>query len=61
MTIFSGDFPGCLSCQHVDPAKGTCTAFPQGIPMAIAAGDFDHRQPWPGDNGIRFEPKKANA
>lgn len=53
------DFLGCLSCRHVDSTKGTCRAFPQGIPMAIASGDYDHRQPWPDDNGIRFELRSA--
>lgn len=58
----------CPTCQH----KGTgpkCTAFPgwhsneagelveaPEIPDAIYSGDFDHRLPYRGDNGIRFEP-----
>ena len=34
-----------------------CEAFPQGIPEEIWVGEFDHTKPYPGDNGIRFEPK----
>ena len=34
-----------------------CPAFPNGIPAAIWAGENRHTEPYPGDHGIRFEPK----
>ncbi len=55
--------PQCFGCRHFhrgDPGDGpmTCDAFPdgEGIPMAILLGDHDHREPYNGDHGLRFEP-----
>ena len=33
-----------------------CAAFPKGIPDVIAFGDNLHLTPFPGDNGIQYEP-----
>ena len=50
--------PVCSLCAHFtgrSPGERTCAAFPFGIPMAIWNGHNDHKQPYPGDQGIRYE------
>jgi len=51
----------CTSCAlfNDDPERdsmGVCEAFPDGIPDEILRQGFDHRNEFPGDNGIRFVP-----
>lgn len=55
----------CWACQHLQDETtelpgggltGVCKAFPGGIPLEIFADGFDHREPFPGDQGIRFLP-----
>jgi hypothetical protein len=50
--------PGdCHLCRHLSTEGGMrCAAFPDGIPWEIQAGEWDHRQPHPGDHGIRYDP-----
>jgi hypothetical protein len=54
----------CAACEHFrspfdspetfDAPGPTCAAFPAGIPDAVYANRFDHRQPIDGDHGVRW-------
>jgi hypothetical protein len=50
----------CLMCRHYTMLI-TCDAYPDGIPEAIVTGEHDHTQPYPGDNGIRWEPASEES
>lgn len=53
--------PQCIACRHLDGDKAperTCPAFPKGIPDDVWEGEIDHRKPYPGDNGVRFESRE---
>ncbi len=49
----------CYDCRHLrqDSHKVTCAAFPDGIPVEILKSRILHREPFPGDHGIQFEPR----
>jgi hypothetical protein len=51
--------PQCFRCRHYH-GKVYCTAFKDGIPGTIMTNIHDHRNPYFGDNGIRFEPIRAD-
>lgn len=48
----------CFTCKHYQMAK-VCSAFTEKIPTEIFTGLVDHRKPYPGDNGIQWEPFDA--
>ena len=50
-----GEFQ-CDSCTHYRSGN-ECAAYPGGIPLDIVSGQHDHREPYPGDGGIGYEPK----
>ena len=57
--------PICLGCHHFNraapgPSFG-CAAFPVGIPDEIFESRADHREPFDGDQGIRFDPVDEDA
>lgn len=46
----------CNQCIHLRTTteRLTCDAFPDGIPLEILKGEFDHTKGYIGDKGIRF-------
>ena len=59
----------CACCAHLDPRckkperlyPYRCKAFPDKIPDEILSGKHDHRKPFEGDHGIRFEDVCKNV
>lgn len=70
-TLRRKKLPICFFCKHLyqfsneefrasfrDKAPERiikCPAIPDGIPAEITVNLFDHRKPYPGDSGVRFE------
>ena len=49
--------PICYNCTHQDQEDHfKCTAFPKRIPKAIIESRANHRKPYPGDNGVLYDP-----
>lgn len=48
----------CVRCAHYSDDEGEpyCEAFGGRPPDEILMEGYDHRQPYPGDNGITFTP-----
>ena len=51
----TGPLPMCFGCTHLRHYP-FCDAYPGGIPVEIATWQHDHREPFPGDQGVLFEP-----
>ncbi|MGD8441011.1 MAG: hypothetical protein PVG53_10775 [Holophagae bacterium] len=47
----------CVWCRHRSSNGRRCRAYPDGIPDAILRNRHDHRLPYEGDSGLRFEPE----
>ena len=47
----------CVICRRYR-GNETCTVYKDRIPNQIFTAQHDHREPFKGDNGIRFKPIK---
>jgi hypothetical protein len=55
------ELSACMYCKHKHEGAATCDAFPDGIPADILTMKSDHTEPFPGDNGIIFEPENPDS
>ena len=46
----------CTFCANRSPDGTRCKAFPRGIPADILYNRHDHTAPFPGDNGVLYQP-----
>ena len=52
----------CIDCKHFkNDGRFTCRAFPYGISDPLLLNEDDHREPYAGDDGIRFEPRERGV
>lgn len=49
----------CVWCRNRADDGRRCRAFPEAIPNAILTNRHDHRYPYDGDRGIRYEPESV--
>jgi hypothetical protein len=60
-TISMNDKSQCETCKHYlswddePPVFHRCKAFPNGIPEEIFQNRYDHKEPYPNDNGIHWQ------
>ena len=52
------DISQCIDCKYKHIGYGTCDAFPESIPDEILENKHDHKNPYPGDNDIRYEKEQ---
>lgn len=48
------EVPQCLGCKYYH-GDCTCEAFPGTIPLRILTNEIDHKNPYKGDHGVRYE------
>lgn len=51
--------PVCTYCEHAEGFRSRKAFGNKPIPLPIWDGENDHREPYPGDRGIRFEPVRG--